>query len=335
MDDLGVAPAIVGLGEHGAPDHSILKTAARPIRFALVAPWQRNLVPSVLLALLAGALFGAMAVAVRTGLRRHPEPEIGAAALAVVAAVVGILVALGAGDLTPDELELRTLWPFLLAGAFVPGVSQLLFVLAVRGAGPSRTAILVGTAPLLSALLAVALLDEPLRPVLAVGTIAIVLGGALLAREPVRPRDFRPMGAALALVCAVLFAFRDNVVRWASAEMAAPALAAAAASLAAAAVVLLAYVALVHGESVAGRLRLAFPAFLPAGILLALAYATLIAAFAEGRVTVVAPLNATQSLWAVLLAGLVLGRRDEAIGPRLVSAAALVVCGSALVGSFR
>jgi drug/metabolite transporter (DMT)-like permease len=292
-------------------------------------------VASVLLALLAGALFGAMAVAVRTGLRRCSEPEIGAAVLAAVAAVTGALVALAGGDLTGDRLELKTLWPFLLAGAFVPGVSQLLFVFAVRGAGPSRTAILVGTAPLLSAFLAVALLDEPLRPVLALGTVAVVLGGALLAWEPVRPRDFRAVGAVLALVCAVLFALRDNVVRWASLEGDAPALAAAAASLTTASAVLLGYVALANRENLLERLRLALPAFFPAGLFLGLAYTALVAAFAEGRVTVVAPLNATQSLWAVAFAAFALGRRAEAIGVRLVGAALLVVAGSALVGAFR
>ena len=63
-----------------------------------------------------------------------------------------------------------TLWPFAAIGLFVPGLSQLLFILAVRHAGPSRAAILVGTAPLGSVLLAMALLDEQLRPALLVGT---------------------------------------------------------------------------------------------------------------------------------------------------------------------
>jgi len=54
----------------------------------------------------------------------------------------------------------------------------------------------------------------------------------------------------------------------------------------------------------------------------------------RGDVTVVAPLNATQSLWAVLLAAAVLGRA-EAVGPRLVLAAAFVVAGGVLVGATR
>jgi drug/metabolite transporter (DMT)-like permease len=49
---------------------------------------------------------------------------------------------------------------------------------------------------------------------------------------------------------------------------------------------------------------------------------------------VVAPLNATQSLWGVVFAALLL-RRTEAIGRRLVLAALLVVAGGALIGVFR
>jgi uncharacterized membrane protein len=63
-------------------------------------------------------------------------------------------------------------------------------------------------------------------------------------------------------------------------------------------------------------------------------YVTLVAALDRGRVTVVAPLNGTNALWTVLFAALVLGRA-EAVGRRLVLAAALIVAGGALVGATR
>jgi hypothetical protein len=46
------------------------------------------------------------------------------------------------------------------------------------------------------------------------------------------------------------------------------------------------------------------------------------------------PLNATQSLWGVLLAAVFLGRA-EAVGIRLVAAAVLVVTGGVLIGATR
>jgi uncharacterized membrane protein len=87
------------------------------------------------------------------------------------------------------------------------------------------------------------------------------------------------------------------------------------------------------------RLRLqlarALPAFAPAGVALAVGYAFLFAAFDRGRVSVVAPLNATQSLWAVVWSALLYGREAELLSKRLVLAGVLVVAGAAVVSAAR
>ena len=75
-------------------------------------------------------------------------------------------------------------------------------------------------------------------------------------------------------------------------------------------------------------------AFWPAGVALGLAYCCLVEAFSHGRVSVVAPLNATQSMWAVLLSALLL-HRTELIGRKVVVACVLVVAGGALIGALR
>jgi uncharacterized membrane protein len=82
------------------------------------------------------------------------------------------------------------------------------------------------------------------------------------------------------------------------------------------------------------RVRQAFRPFLLSGLVYGVSYACLYSAFDRGRVTIVAPLVATESLWAVLISMLVL-RRSERIGVRLLVAAALVVGGGALISSFR
>jgi uncharacterized membrane protein len=82
------------------------------------------------------------------------------------------------------------------------------------------------------------------------------------------------------------------------------------------------------------RVDRALRPFAPAGIVLALAYGCLLEAFDRGRVSVVAPLNATQSLWAVVCAAIFVGR-SEAIGRKLVAAGALIVAGGALIGAVR
>jgi drug/metabolite transporter (DMT)-like permease len=139
----------------------------------------------------------------------------------------------------------------------------------------------------------------------------------------------------LALLAATLFAVRDNLVRWVSIDSDADPLLAATVSLGAASLALLAYLATRRrARPVTPRIQAALPAFAPAAVCLGLAYIALILAFSRGNVTVVAPLNATQSLWGVLLAAAFLGR-SEAVGPRLVLAAALVVAGGVLIGATR
>jgi uncharacterized membrane protein len=69
-------------------------------------------------------------------------------------------------------------------------------------------------------------------------------------------------------------------------------------------------------------------------VLFGLSYVALFEAYYRGRVTVVAPLVATESLWGVLFAALLL-RRSELVGRRLVAGAALIVAGGALIGAWR
>jgi drug/metabolite transporter (DMT)-like permease len=288
-------------------------------------------VTSVLFAAIAGALFGVLAVSVRAGLARGADPHAGALVIACVGLAVSAVLA---APSAADGFHARDLWPFVLAGVLVPGVSQILFVLAVKHAGPSRAAILIGTAPVMSVVLALIFLDEPFKPELSVGTLLVVAGGAALARERARPEHFRVLGALLALSCAALFAVRDNVVRWAASDVHPRPLVAATAALLAAAGFNLAYVWLRHRGGLTSKLRDALPAFTTAGLALGLAYDSLLEAFDRGRVNVVAPLNATQSLWGVLLAALLVGRA-EMIGRRTVLAGLLVVAGAVLIGATR
>jgi drug/metabolite transporter (DMT)-like permease len=281
---------------------------------------------AVLLGLLAGALFGAMTVAVRAGLIRGGDPALGSVVITTSAFVVATLLALP--SVASDGVDPGALAPFAAVGLFVPGMSQILFILAVRHAGPSRAAILIGTAPLGSVLLALALLDEPLRPILLAGTALVVAGGAVLAFDPGRPAGFRALGVVLALTCAGLFAARDNAVRFIARDDDVPALQATAVTLLAAALTAVLYVLAARAA------RGSFRAFLPAGLLLAFAYGALVTGFDRGDVGIVAPLNATQSLWAVAFATLLYGA-SEAVGRRTVLAGVLVVLGGALIGAFR
>ncbi len=277
-----------------------------------------------MLALVSAALFGAMTVALRFALAKVPDAEAGAL-FTIAAALLVTLPFAAAGD-----LDVAGVWPFLLAGVLGPGCSQLLFTLAIRDAGPSRTSVTVGTAPLFSVAIALVLLDEPAKAGVIAGAILIVFGGILLVREPGRPEHVKWIGLGFALAATVVFAVRDNLVRHLSLDTEVEPALAAAATLFAGGVTVAAWLLVTRRRLPAGGSR----AFVLSGMLFGLSYICLFEAYYRGRVTVVSPLVATESLWAVGLSALLL-RRHELVGPRLFAGAALVVAGGALIGVFR
>jgi uncharacterized membrane protein len=127
----------------------------------------------VVLALLAAVLFAVYSVSIRVGQRRAPDAQAGAMATLLVAALVAVAVA---GVAAPEPPDVGALWPFAAAGIVVPGVSILLYQRSIQLAGASRPTVVIGTAPLLSVLLAAALLDEPLEAAVLAGTTLVVLG---------------------------------------------------------------------------------------------------------------------------------------------------------------
>jgi drug/metabolite transporter (DMT)-like permease len=270
----------------------------------------------ILLGLASGVTFGLMTMFVRLGLQgaRAATATVATLFWALLLAVVAAL---------PDH-DLRRTWQYFLAGLLAPGCSQILFTLAVREAGPSRTSIAVGGGPLVAVAVAFVFLDEPVRLLLVLGALAIVGGGALLAFERDRPDHVRLAGLLAAAGAAVCFAVRDDIAR---------ALHAGANPQAAAAAVFLAglLVASLWARGVPSRtelLRLA-----PAGLCFGISYLCAFAAYFRGRVSVVSPLIATESLWTVLLAALFL--RHERVGVRLAGGALLVVAGGVLIGLGR
>jgi drug/metabolite transporter (DMT)-like permease len=274
-------------------------------------------------------LFGAMSVAVRFAVRRSAEAELGSLAMSSVAFVVTAV----SGLAVTRHLDLADVWPFLIAGTIAPGLSQVFFVRAVREAGAARTSVLMGTAPLVAVAIALIFLGEPVHAALLVGAGLIVAGGIALARERVRPSDFRRLGVLFALTATVLFAVRDNVLRSFAKDTDVHALVAAPASLLAGLGTIAVYLLVSHRSWPRGytrQLRL----FLPAGVFFGLSYAALFEAYYRGRVSVVAPLVATESLWGVAFSALLL-RRSELVGRWLLVGAALIVAGGALIGVSR
>src|SRR5262249_392049 len=188
-----------------------------------------------------------------------------------------------------------------------------------------------GSAPIVAVAIALVFLGEPLVAGLVVGALLVVAGGVLLAIERGRPSHFRRIGLLFAFLATLAFATRDSLIRWLGthATNVSPGTAALATMLSATAFVT-AIVALRGTPLRHGNLA----RFAPAGICSGVSYVCLFEAYCRGRVSVVSPLVATESLWGVGLSVLVL-HRTELVGRRLVVGAVLVVAGGVLIGMFR
>src|SRR5262245_4745582 len=127
--------------------------------------------------------FGALNITMRRALDRDPDVDAGSAVITTVA--LSLVAAMAV--IARSDFDVGDLWPFVLIGVMVPGLSQLLVIHAVRGAGASRAGILFGMAPLFSALIAIVAFDEPLRWPIVAGTLLVVAGGVTLAWESQRP----------------------------------------------------------------------------------------------------------------------------------------------------
>jgi drug/metabolite transporter (DMT)-like permease len=266
-----------------------------------------------------------MSVALRMALERDPDVALGTLATAGTALVVAVVAA--AVEEPSRGLDLGAAWPFLLAGLLSPGAAQIFVTYAIRDAGSSRVSMVFGLAPLVSVTIALVFLGEPAHVPLLIGVVLVVAGGVMLARERDRPAHLNRLGLVYAFAGATLFAIRDNLVRHFAVDRTAvpPAVAATAALLGGTALVA------VWARQGMGRRWLRF---VPAGLLFGGSYIALFEAYYRGRVTVVAPLVAVESLVGVGLSALLLSK-SELVGRKLLVCAAVIVAGGALIGATR
>ncbi|HEX3227025.1 MAG TPA: DMT family transporter [Gaiellaceae bacterium] len=280
------------------------------------------------LGVVSAVLFGAMSVGLRMGLSRYPDVEV--ATVATVSGALAVALVFTAAEAPSRGVHAGAAWPFLLAGLMQPGVGQLLVTLAVREAGASRASVVLGSAPLASVTIALIFLGEPARWPLLVGAVLIVAGGVELARDRSRPAHVRRRGYAFAFIATILFSARDNLTRWLAGSTSVPPGVAAAAALAGG----LALILLLLGPRVRGRLALRpMLPFLGVGVLFGASYVSLFEAYYRGRVTVVSPIVATESLFGVAFSLLLL-RHTELVGRRVLAGAALIVAGGVLIGVY-
>ena len=290
---------------------------------------------SIALTCLAGMLFAVNATFTRLALdRTRVRTDVAAAATVMTAATVASVIAI-IGGVRLSDLSWAESQGFFVIGAIVPGVAQLTFYAAIRMAGPSRSAIMLGTVPVWSVVLATIFLNEHWSASVVAGTLLAVVGSALLATEGITKASVSRLGLALAALTALQFAIRDVLARSVTQGSNLDSPAAAAVTLWVGAVVLIGVgVGTAKPREFSKNLRRSMPAMLIPGIAVGLAMPALLAAFERSRVGVVSPLlGATQTVGAVLLSGLLIGGTE--INRRVVLAVIVTLAGGTLIGVTR
>ena len=149
------------------------------------------------LALISAVGFGAVAVFARLGMR-HVRPTAATVASLIISAAVTMSIALAvdAGEIA--ALTAAAFGLILLNAALSYLVGRLFNFTGVRLVGASRASIIIGTAPLFSAGLAVWFLGERLSAPVLAGTVLIIIGvGVILSgRGEGRGAPAAPVGAA-------------------------------------------------------------------------------------------------------------------------------------------
>lgn len=139
-------------------------------------------VTGALLAGVAAVAWGSTAVLVRLGLRHMPSTV---GTLVSQAAGLGLFTALALALRWTEVVSLPpSLFPWLaLLGVVNFALGRALNFSALQRIGVGRASPLVGTAPLFATLYALLFLGERVTPLLLVGTLAIVMGIALVLSD--------------------------------------------------------------------------------------------------------------------------------------------------------
>lgn len=288
-----------------------------------------------LLALAAATGWAAQYVLIRVGTEHGRVSD---AVLVALGVNVAVLVPAAAVVHYPEYgLTPRALVAFGGAGIAGSLFGRLFQFRSIDAIGATRTAPVVSSTALVSAVFAVALLGETLSPLHLVGIVLIVIGVAVISWETASDADpdasFREIGLALVLplLAALAYGIEPILVRWGFVE-GTPVLVAVAVMSVAAAI----------GYSVHLLRRGAWPSrselrtepfrwYLWAGVASTVSLTLYFAALEIAPVVIVVPIIQVAPLLVAAFSFAFLPRRLERVTPRLVAAAAIVVVGATIV----
>ena len=281
---------------------------------------------AVILALSSTFGFGAAFVLTQVALRSMP-PWLGAAVSVPTSTLLFWSLAPFLVDITKADMQGVVL--FVCVGLLFPATVTLLNFESNRLMGPNIAGAISGLAPVFAVLLALALLGESIHVLQFLGMTAIVAGVMFMYRE--RRQNLQHWSAwmlLLPLAAAIIRGAVQPVIKLGLKHWPSPTAAVVIGYTVSSAVLI--FIAFIHDPKLVRRLdRRGALWFAAVGLCNGLSVLSLYAALGRGPVALVAPLVASYPLVTLLLTFVFL--KHEQIGPQLVAAVAVIVCGVVLL----
>ena len=231
-------------------------------------------------------------------------------------------------------VDMRTLWApvnliFVLVGIFVPGIARFFIFKGMDRLGATISSCLTNSGPLFAILIAVVFLGEHPSFTNILGALSIVGGIIALSWRGVT-KTWRTRDLAFPLSAALLFAGRDNLVRFAVVQIASPVLGAAIAATTSLITMSTVYLLFAKKEPPAPSAKKGYRYFAVSGFMNCLSYLFTYTALSMERVSIISPLVNASSLFVLPLSMIVL-RDVEKLTPRKIGATLLVIAGVFLI----
>ncbi len=281
---------------------------------------------AVFLGLVSSLFFAGATVAIHRGLLKMNYLSGLLVNLVTNALFLWIFLGLFAGT---AKLWVSTNLIFVGVGFVVPGLPRLLIFKGMERLGASISSMMMSATPLFAILIAFVFLRE--RPGLTnlLGAFFIVLGVISLCWRG-ETKTWSTIDLLLPLTGGLLFAMRDNLIRFGLLITASPVLSATIVSTTSAITAATLYFSTSGTRGLAGADRSGLGWFFFSGFLNFLSYLTMFIAFNLERVSVVTPLASCSSLFTPMFSYFLL-REVDPITPRKVTAAVLGVLGVFLI----
>lgn len=172
-----------------------------------------------ILALVSGCFFSIGPVILAIGFRQaSPDQALFVSALVGLPLLLGLAPALGGLHL--DQLTLRSLTLFAIAGLLGPFLGRLFLYNSIQRLGSSRAFTIYNSAPLITATAAFILLGELVTLWRWVAIASIVIGlGIVSGQSRLTPNPMRISGIVLAFMAAISFGVRPVVVKFGLREL--------------------------------------------------------------------------------------------------------------------